>query len=797
MHEPRINSPNISIHTTNTEGTCRHINIITLPGMRKKTFLILFMLAAVFAAQAESRWTYYGAYHNSLVNIQVSGNVFSLCDGSIFSYSPSDGEAKIYNKTTGLSDAGIKHMVYCEELECFVLVYSNSNIDVFYPGLGKVSNIPQLMNSNLADKTVNDITISGKYAYIATNSGVSLLDISRLEFSRTYNIGTVSSAVLLNGKILAATPSGIIQGNVSENLLDPSNWSKLNDPAFTKLRVLGDRLYAQARHVFEINATTGIFVAIDNVPATFFCNGNDQYIFFGNSDAAYAVSPDGTKTKICGSNSFKHLSYSNGTYWASCGFNGTQPYKADENGMLKAVAQGITLNSPIRNYCAFMNVSSSNRILVAGGTLNYNLQNFDGTLYSYKNGKFFNFEDTVSSHTNIPYRNLTGVAEDPYDPTHVFASSGETGLYEFRNGMYAAHFDSRNSPLQSAVPDAWRPYLYVRTGGLQYDGDGNLWMLNNEVDTILKIMMRNGTWQSIYIDELANYPTFDHLVFDNDGRAWFTHRRTTSKHNAGVACLDVNGTIGDTSDDTFTFRYRLTNEDGTTYTPNTVDAIAKDNDGRIWVGTVEGPFLINDPENFANSNFTFEQVKVPRNDGTDYADYLLTGVPITAIAVDAANRKWFGTKGDGVYLVGADNIETVHHFTASNSPLVSDNVLSLAVNRETGEVMIGTDKGLMGYNAGKVSTGKSFKDKDLKIYPNPVRPDFYGDVTIEGLPLGAEVKITTTGGQLVRTAKTSNGFYKWDVKDSSGAGVGSGVYYVLAVTSDGKHGARGRIVVVR
>lgn len=789
--------PDTLPRATNAEGAYRHINIITLPEMRKKTFLILFMLAAVFAAQAESRWTFHGAYHNSLANIPACGKVFSLCDGSIFSYSPSDSETKIYNKTTGLSDADIKHMAYCEELECFVLVYSNSNIDVFFPRHDKMSNLPQLMNSALADKTVNDITVSEKNAYIATNSGVSVLNISRLEFSRTYNIGAVSSAVRLNGKILAATSSGVMQGNEAENLLDPSKWSKLNDPAFTKLRALGDRLYAQAQHVFEINPSTGVFVAIDNVPATFFCADNASHMFFGNSDAAYAVSPDGTKTKICGSNSFKYLSFSDGTYWASCGFSGTQPYKADETGMLKAVADGITLNSPIRNYCAFMNVSPSNRILVAGGSLNYNRQDFAGTLYSYQNGKFFNFEDTVSSHTNMLYRNLTGVAEDPNDPDRVFASSGETGLYEFRNGKYANHYDCRNSLLQTALPNAWQPFMYVRTGGLQFDSDGNLWMLNSEVDTVFKIMMRDGTWRSIYIDELAKYPTFDHLIFDNDGKAWFTHRRTTSSHNAGVACLDVNGTIGDTSDDTFTFRFRFTNEDGTTYTPNTVDAIAKDNDGRIWVGTVEGPFLINDPENFANSNFTFEQVKVPRNDGTDYADYLLTGVPITAIAVDEANRKWFGTNGDGVYLISADNIETVHHFTTSNSPLVSDKILSLAVNRETGEVMIGTDKGLMSYNAGKASTGKSFKDKDLKIYPNPVRPDFYGDVTIEGLPLGAEVKITTTGGQLVRTAKTSNGFYKWDVKDNSGAGVGSGVYYVFAVTSDGKHGARGRIVVVR
>lgn len=766
--------------------------------MQKKTLLLLLMLIVSLTARPESRWKYYGAYHNSLVNIATSKYVLSLCDGSIFSYSPSDNEVRVYNKTTGLSDADIQHMAYCEELKCFVLVYSNSNIDVFYPEDDRMANLPQLMNSSLSDKTVNDLTISGKKAYLALNTGISVIDLSRLEFAKTYNINVqTNSAACLGQYIYAATTTGMMKGDLSKNLLDPANWTTMNSGKFNKLRTFAGQLYGYAQQVYNINISSGTYTAIDNIKATYFCADNTEYLFFGNSDAAYSISTDGTKNKLCGANSFCYLSYSGGTYWASLGFGGTQAYKADAAGALQAAGSAMTLDSPIRNYCAFMYMSPSNRLLVAGGTLNYNLQNYDGTLYAYQNGKFSNFEDSVSSHTGFSYRNLTGVAEDPNDANHVFATSGETGLYEFRNGKYANHYDYANSTLQTVLPSSRRPYMYVRAGGLQYDKDGNLWMLNDEVDTVLKVMMRDGTWRAIYIDELAKYPTFDHLIFDDEGRAWFTHRRTTSNHNAGVACLDFNGTVGDTSDDRFMFRYRFTNEDGATYTPNTVDAIAKDNDGRIWVGTVEGPFLINDPGDFMSTNFTFEQVKVPRNDGTDYADYLLTGVPITAIAVDAANRKWFGTKGDGVYLISADNIETVYHFTSSNSPLVSDNVLSLAVNRETGEVFMGTDKGLMSYDAGKVNSGNSLKDKDLKIYPNPVRPDYYGDVTIEGLPAGAEIKITTTGGQVVKRAKTNNGFYKWDVKDNSGAGVGSGVYYVLAVTADGKHGARGRIVVVR
>ena len=135
-----------------------------------------------------------------------------------------------------------------------------------------------------------------------------------------------------------------------------------------------------------------------------------------------------------------------------------------------------------------MNITPSNRVLVAGGTLNYNGLNYEGTLYYYENNRFFNFEDSITQYTTYPYRNLTGIAEDPDDPTHHFATSGETGLYEFRNGRYAAHYDNSNSPLASAVPKSSQSHMYVRTGGLTYDAEGNLWMLNNEVDTVVRVL---------------------------------------------------------------------------------------------------------------------------------------------------------------------------------------------------------------------------------------------------------------------------------------------------------------------
>ena len=190
-------------------------------------------------------------------------------------------------------------------------------------------------------------------------------------------------------------------------------------------------------------------------------------------------------------------------------------------------------------------------------------------------------------------------------------------------------------------------------------------------------------------------------------------------------------------------------------------------------------------------------MKVPRNDGTNYADYLLSGVAINAIAVDALDRKWFGTAEDGVFVTSPDGVTTVHHFTTENSPLPSNVVYSLAVNESTGVVMIGTDRGIVAYEAGTAADAVSISGDQIRVYPNPVRPGYYGRITVSGLPESADIKITRTGGQVVAAGTAVGGVFTWDGRDRAGRRVPSGVYFVMASTADGKEGAAAKITIVR
>ena len=198
-----------------------------------------------------------------------------------------------------------------------------------------------------------------------------------------------------------------------------------------------------------------------------------------------------------------------------------------------------------------------------------------------------------------------------------------------------------------------------------------------------------------------------------------------------------------------------------------------------------------------NNDFYFTQVKVPRNDGTNLADYLLSEVPIKCITIDGGNRKWIGTNGSGVFLVSADGLETIEHFTTENSPLISDDIYDIQINGETGEVFIATDAGLVSFFGDATDPAASLDKNNVLVYPNPVRPEYAGNISITGLAYDTNVKIVNAAGKLVNEGTSVGGEYTWNGRLASGKKCTSGVYYVLAADSEGKKGVVTKFLMVR
>lgn len=404
------------------------------------------------------------------------------------------------------------------------------------------------------------------------------------------------------------------------------------------------------------------------------------------------------------------------------------------------------------------------------------------------------YQDQLDTITGIKYISTNCLAVDPLDPKHVFGS-GKTGLYEFYDGKFQHHFNEDNSPIVSVFQPNNRDYTFVFS--VIFDKEGNLWLYNsyNDRDVSLLEFTKDREWKKFPHQEMRWDGTnveraIRQPMWDSRGLLW------TVNEDFLKQCFNCY----QPSTDAVKVYNKFINEDGEnlafTDGNNGFQCIAEDKEGNIWVGSTLGPLYLS-AENIASGNETLTQVKVPRNDGTNYADYLLANVQITAIAVDGAGRKWFGTNGNGVYLISQDNMTQIHHFLTTNSNLISNTIKSIAIDEKTGEVFFGTDKGLCSYMSDATATNEDMTKDNVYAYPNPVRPGYEGNITVVGLSYNADVKIVTASGTLVAQGKSTGGSFVWDGRDGKGRKVASGIYMVETAKSDGSKGTVCKIAIVR
>jgi hypothetical protein len=210
------------------------------------------------------------------------------------------------------------------------------------------------------------------------------------------------------------------------------------------------------------------------------------------------------------------------------------------------------------------------------------------------------------------------------------------------------------------------------------------------------------------------------------------------------------------------------------------------------VGTDEGVAVFYSPQDILTSERSDAERILVNVDG--YVQYLLETESVKAIAVDGANRKWFGTERAGVFLLSADGTEQIHHFTEDNSPLFSNNIACIAINDETGEVFFGTAKGLISFKG--TATPGTPTNTDVYAYPNPVRPGYSGPIAIKGLVQDAVVKITDVTGTLIYETRAEGGQAIWNGYNFDGRRASTGVYLVFISTDDGKEAMVTKILFV-
>lgn len=474
-------------------------------------------------------------------------------------------------------------------------------------------------------------------------------------------------------------------------------------------------------------------------------------------------------------------------YWWTVSDDGKLTfYKLDADGKRTYKTEGVRPDGPASNNFYRLYAHGGKIYGVAGMWSQEREGNRNGEVHVWDKTAWSSFEQPTTAqlgHHNVDYLCMDF---DPKNEGHVMVGA-KSGLYEFQDGKFVKCYNTDNSPIESGTSDKSKDYAMAN--GIWYDADGNLLVLNRQSTNPMKILANNGEWKELQHSELVGDKAKDlKQIFESptNGLLWFINSRWEQTYVFAYDYKkDVLYTVGGPT---------YTNEDLASIKPFYIYDIKEDRNGNIWIATSAGPLYFT-PNDIANGGGVVTQHKVPRNDGTNLADYLLTNIETRCIAVDGGNRKWIGTS-NGVFLISDDCNTQIEHFTTDNSPLLSNTVHSVLVDPNSNLVYFATDKGLCSYQSSATTPSDKMDKDNVYAYPNPVTPDYTGYINIVGLSYNADVKIVTSNGVLVNQGKSIGGSYSWNGCDLKGKRVASGVYMVEAATEDGGKGTVCKIAVI-
>jgi len=472
-------------------------------------------------------------------------------------------------------------------------------------------------------------------------------------------------------------------------------------------------------------------------------------------------------------------------------FLGPDIWVADnfENGLLRLIGNysytTVPFDGPPKNEFYSMDCLGG-KLAISGGVLDgiepsfslSGLYLFEDEKWTLKDPGNMGAWDTIAIHdflaTSINPRNTDEIAVSTYSPNplSVVSSSGEVlQTYDYTNSLLEETYLNNGWSLCSDVC---------------YDNVGRLWTLNGYTQSPLKVMDENNIWHSFETGANSGNKFSSKMVIDYNNNVWFAIR------SQGFFGFNFGNSIDDVSDDQYK-QFKASVNYGN-LPSNEVTALAVDFDNEIWVGTESGfAILYNSDASFDASPGDYELQRI-KLEFEGNVEYVLGDTWITDIEVDGGNRKWMGTASAGIVLLSADGSSIIEQFTQDNSPLISNVIYDLQLNHQTGELFIITDKGLISYR-----TNATYEDpnySNVNVFPNPVRPNFNGLITIQGIRYNSDVKITDVAGNLVYKTTSNGGAASWNGRTLDGQKVATGVYLIWTAANSGAGRKVGKVLVI-
>lgn len=760
--------------------------------MKKNSLVVVFSIFCQFSfgqSVGVGQWKDYLSYKSGVCVTEGGGKAYCATKSGIFSLNVSDNSITRMSKVSGLADVEAVTLNYNKYNDKLIIAYKNSNIDIIdNSGITNLSDIKR--KSILGNKSINSIYFINQYAYLACGFGIVVIDMDKYEVSDTYYIGPNGTALNVRDitsdstYFYVATDVGIYTAQKhNPNLANYESWALMpglpsgvyntiaafDDKVFTNFSqaVANNLYYADSAYVYQNGAWNYFLPGSGYTVRSMRKNGNNLVVALATAIISYDSSlttidyvsgylNDNARAEFAVKDALGNIWIADDKY----GMVGWRP----GIGTVSYLPDG-----PSSTNVVVMDIQGNNLSVAPGGGSNGyfldGLYTYNGTSWKNTRGNFPSIVDLDSIF------NINNVLVDPNNSSRTFVATGLAGVIEFSNAEPVKLYNSDNSSLSKISNTGYTP---VWTSGLAFDGNSNLWVGNSGVPSSLSVMKTDGTWQAFNFSSfIGNIPNIGQILVDKNNQKWIVLAR-------GGGLMVFNGDVGATPTTSNTKKMTIATGNGALPSTN-VFCVAEDQDGQIWMGTDKGIAVFYSPENmFSGDNFDCQQILIEQ-DG--HVQILFETELIQSIAVDGANRKWIATLNSGVFLMSPDGTKQIHHFDITNSPLFSNDVKSVVINKQTGEVFFGTAKGIISYR-GTATAGADYFT-DVYAFPNPVKHSYDGPIAIKGLVANSTVKITDLSGRLVYETVSDGGQAIWNGKTFSGERVSSGVYMVFCANQDG------------
>jgi ligand-binding sensor domain-containing protein len=765
--------------------------------MKKKFFVIIFALIGMLFSNAQNTsllWEGHFSYLNIKDVVSSQEKIYAASENAIFSYDIITEELKTISTINGLSGELISTIHYSEVYSLLVIGYENGLMEIFNESTQEMTTVVDILDKNTIppnSKRINHFSELDGSVFVSADFGISVYDLSRLEFGDTYFIGSAGSQIqvnqtaISNGYIYAACEDngGIKRGLLSsQNLIDFQEWEQITTGNFNGIEAVLDKLYCTSTNsrIHEIIGTTLNQLQVYPNQVLDIKSSNNQLIITTQDnvyvyDVNFSLLANSTQTSEFDTTFTASSLTQEGIYIGTTNFGVLRTTQSNVS-----TFQEIHPDGPLRND-VFSITSGFGNVWVSYGdyTRFYNPSPFKREGVSQLYDEQWN---------NIPYddvfglRNLNAISINPLNPQQVFISSFHDGMLEVNDGVATQKLDETNSGLESLFLASSPTYRSLRLSGTIFDDSGVLWSITSLISKPLKAYdPSSNLWRSFDFTDLIPNPINDNLGFKEllvapSGDifiASFSYGVIGFKENGGNHIFKnvdkENGNLPDKS----------------------VRAIALDKGGQLWIGTDIGlRVLYNTSGFFDDENLTTDEIVILDN---GIPKELLQDQFISDIKVDGSNNKWIATIGAGLFYFSPDGQQTIFHFTKDNSPLPSNNVNDITIDDANGVIYIGTDKGLVSFKSG----GSAPTDELVNafVYPNPVRPGFNiatEKVKIKDITDNVNIKITDIEGNLVAESQSrANSRYRgynleidggtayWNGKNMANNMVASGVYLVM------------------